>query len=115
MLAGFLLVGCNDASTKKADSGTATATTTVAAATNAPKHSGWWCTEHGIPEEECLVCLHSEEDLKKKGDWCEHNFAKSQCFACNPKMKEHFAAKYRAKYGKEPPPADENPPTKNPD
>lgn len=73
------------------------------------KHDGWWCKEHGIPEHECLVCLHTEEELKQKGDWCEkHEFAKSQCFKCDPKLKEKYAAKYRAKYGKEPPPIEED-------
>jgi copper chaperone CopZ len=69
-------------------------------------HSGWWCKEHGIPEEECSMC--SDEYAKKckdKGDWCEkHDRAASQCFICNPEYKEKFAAKYRAKYGTEPPP-----------
>lgn len=42
---------------------------------------------------------------KDKGDWCEkHDRAESQCFICHPEYKEKFAAKYRAKYGKEPPP-----------
>ena len=46
-------------------------------------------------------------EYKKKGDWCkEHDRAKSQCFICNPKLKEKYAAEYRAKYGKEPPPID---------
>ncbi len=69
-------------------------------------HSGWWCKAHGIPEEECSMC--DEEYAKKckdKGDWCEkHDRAASQCFICNPEYKEKFAAKYRAKYGTEPPP-----------
>jgi copper chaperone CopZ len=69
-------------------------------------HSQWWCKEHGIPEEECSIC--SDEYAKKckeKGDWCEkHDRAASQCFICNPEFKEKFAAKYRAKYGAEPPP-----------
>ena len=46
--------------------------------------------------------------FKAKGDWCEkHDRAKSQCFICDPKLKEKFAAKYRAKYGKEPPPTED--------
>ena len=69
-------------------------------------HSGWWCKPHGIPEEECSLC--DEEYAKKckaKGDWCEkHDRADSQCFICHPEYKEKFAAKYRAKYGTEPPP-----------
>ena len=77
------------------------------------KHSGWWCREHGIPEEECLLCLIengklSEQDLKKKGDWCDiHDCPKSQCFKCNPKLRDKYAAMYRAKFGKEPPPMED--------
>ena len=31
----------------------------------------------------------------------------SQCFLCDPKLKEKYAARYRLKYGKEPPPVTE--------
>jgi hypothetical protein len=73
------------------------------------KHEGWWCDEHGIPEEECSLCnAKVAAECKKKGDWCEkHERAKSQCFLCDPKLKERYAAKYRARYGKEPPPIEE--------
>jgi hypothetical protein len=48
------------------------------------------------------------KECKAKGDWCEkHDRAKSQCFICDPSLKEKFAAKYRAKYDKEPPPIEE--------
>jgi hypothetical protein len=105
LAAGLALFGCEDRSTKSAKTG-ATASTTTAAR----KHDHWWCREHGIPEDECLMCKLSEEELKKKGDWCEkHEYAKSQCFACNPALRERYAAQYRAKYGREPPEADENP------
>jgi hypothetical protein len=72
-------------------------------------HSGWWCEEHGIPEHLCSMCSDKvAAECKKKGDWCKkHDRAKSQCFKCNPKLKEKFAAMYRAKYGKEPPPIEE--------
>jgi hypothetical protein len=104
LVAGLGLVGCQD----KPTTGPPPATTT--ATRSAHKHAGWWCREHGIPEHECLMCLHSEEELKKKGDWCEkHEYAKSQCFGGNPKLRERYAALYRDKYGKEPPEADENP------
>ncbi|MBY0232501.1 MAG: hypothetical protein K2W96_24750 [Gemmataceae bacterium] len=75
-----------------------------------PKHEGWWCGEHGIPEKECIMCdTKRRAEAKKNGDWCEHKRVKSQCFACDPKLKEFYAAKYRAKFaGKEPPPAEEN-------
>lgn len=70
-------------------------------------HSFWWCDEHGIPEEECSMCSSKvAKACKASGDWCDkHDRAKSQCFVCDPALKEKFAAKYRAKYGKEPPPA----------
>lgn len=69
-------------------------------------HSGWWCKEHGIPEHECSMCDDAyAQKCKDKKDWCEkHDRADSQCFICHPEHKEKFAAKYRAKYGKEPPP-----------
>lgn len=68
-------------------------------------HGGWWCTEHGIPEEECSMCsAKAAEKFKAAGDWCEeHNRAESQCFICHPERKEHYAMLYRAKIGKEPP------------
>jgi hypothetical protein len=75
------------------------------------KHDSWWCDEHGIPEAECSMCSKRVADAcKANGDWCElHNRAKSQCFKCDPKLKEVFAAKYRAKYnGKEPPPIEDD-------
>ncbi|HKB04397.1 MAG TPA: hypothetical protein VKD90_19390 [Gemmataceae bacterium] len=114
LLAGVVLVGCTDKETPKAENKT-DPTKNVAGKTPGPKHDGWWCKEHGIPEEECLMCLHSAADLKKKGDWCEHDFAKSQCFVCNPGLKARYAARYKDKYGKAPPEPDENPPAKNPE
>jgi hypothetical protein len=73
------------------------------------KHDDWWCAEHGIPEDECSMCnAKVTKECKARGDWCEkHDRAKSQCFICDPKRKEFYAAKYRAKYGKEPPPIEE--------
>ena len=72
-------------------------------------HSDWWCAEHGIPEHLCSMCNEKvAAECKKKGDWCEkHDRAKSQCFKCDPALREKFAARYRAKYGKEPPPIEE--------
>lgn len=70
------------------------------------KDDGWWCAEHGMPEDECAQCNSKlAAEYKKKGDWCkEHDRPESQCFICHPELKEKFAAQYRAKYGKEPPP-----------
>lgn len=72
------------------------------------KDHGWWCAEHGIPEDDCALCNSKvAAEYKKKGDWCkEHDRPESQCFLCDPKRAEKFAAQYRAKYGKEPPPID---------
>jgi hypothetical protein len=72
-------------------------------------HSGWWCDEHGVPEEVCAQCnARLAAEFKKKGDWCkDHDRPDSQCFVCHPELKERFAAQYRAKYGKEPPPLEE--------
>lgn len=73
------------------------------------KHGGWWCDEHGVQEAECSMCnAKVAAEFKKKGDWCDkHDRAKSQCFLCDPKLKEKYAAQYRAKYGKEPPPTED--------
>ena len=76
---------------------------------SAGDHSGWWCDEHGVPEAECSVCdTKVAAKFKKKGDWCkEHDRPDSQCFIHHPELKERFAAMYRAKYGKEPPPMED--------
>ena len=68
-------------------------------------HGGWWCTEHGIPEEECSMCsTKAADDFRAKGDWCEeHNRAESQCFQCDPTRAEKFAKLYEAKFGHAPP------------
>ena len=73
------------------------------------EHDGWWCAEHGVPEEECTRCDASLiAAYKEKGDWCEeHDRPESQCFICNPKRQEKFVARYVAKYGEEPPKVDE--------
>lgn len=69
----------------------------------------WWCVEHAIPEHLCGMCVKEHADkCKAKGDWCDkHNIPGSNCFACNPDMKEKYAVMYRNKYGKEPPPMEE--------
>jgi hypothetical protein len=73
----------------------------------ATAHVGWWCQEHGVPEEECSICM-SEASAKKmfkdKGDWCKlHDRAQSQCFKCDPSLYEKvFVPKYVAKMGKMP-------------
>jgi hypothetical protein len=102
----LLAVGCGP-SDKQAGTNPDTARAGQAEAKN--DHSDWWCAEHGIPEKECSMCDEEvAKACKAKGDWCEkHNRARSQCFVCDPSLKEKYAARYRAKYGKEPPPITE--------
>lgn len=68
-------------------------------------HGGWWCVEHGIPEEECSLCsAKAADEFRAKGDWCEeHNRADSQCFLCHPENANKFAKLYEAKFGQAPP------------
>jgi hypothetical protein len=114
-------VGCGQADNKtgkaKDDKGTPTkgAVQVAEAKTGDSKeektaHSGWWCDEHGIPEAECSMCSAKvAKQFKAKNDWCDkHDRALSQCFICNPKQREFYAAKYRAKYDKEPPPIEDD-------
>jgi hypothetical protein len=111
LLAGTALLagGCNKAENDGNQAGKGNDQKATEIAANSDDHSGWWCPEHGIPEEECSMCnVTVAAELKKSGDWCEkHDRAMSQCFICQPERKEVFAAKYRAKYGEEPPPVDE--------
>lgn len=69
------------------------------------EHGGWWCAEHGVPEEECTLCsTEAAAKFKEKGDWCqEHNRAESQCFKCDPSRADKFAKLHEAKYGTQPP------------
>jgi hypothetical protein len=68
-------------------------------------HEGWWCAEHGVPEEVCAQCnIKLVADFKAKNDWCEeHNRPESQCFICHPEKAAEFASLYEAKYGEKPP------------
>lgn len=68
-------------------------------------HGEWWCVEHGVPEEVCAQCdTKLIASFKEKGDWCEdHNRPASQCFVCSPELFDKFAARYKAKYGEDPP------------
>src|SRR4051794_31932092 len=105
LLGAFVLgaVGCHKAEDKTAQ--------TADNGNDAEGH-GWWCVEHGMPEAECAQCNPKlAAKLKKEGDWCKkHNRPESQCVLCHPELKEKFAAEYRAKYGKEPPPMKEEAP-----
>jgi hypothetical protein len=109
----ILVVGCG-----KPDDQRRSAKVGATPAANKSKHDGWWCDEHGIPEKECSACMSAADQkklFKDKGDWCDkHDIAKSQCFACDPSLREKYAARYRAKYGKEPPPPEDNMPKEEP-
>jgi hypothetical protein len=74
-------------------------------------HSGWWCPEHGVPEDICSLCSDTAAaKFKKEGDWCKiHDRAQSQCFKCDPALYTKYEAMYVAKYDKkpEPPPKEE--------
>ena len=51
--------------------------------------------------------------FKEKGDWCAaHDRPNSQCFIHHPELKAKFAASYKAKYGEDPPPMEEETPKK---
>lgn len=72
---------------------------------SAHAHDAWWCNEHGVPEEECALCdPRLVATFKSQGDWCAmHERPDSQCFACHPERQTEYAARYEAKYGKQPP------------
>jgi hypothetical protein len=74
-------------------------------ATTEDRHEGWWCAEHGVPEEACALCSSKvAAELRAKGDWCQnHDRPESQCFICHPEKTAEFAALYEAKYGQQPP------------
>jgi hypothetical protein len=93
----FGLAGCSKSTSE------AVPATEVAA--EGHSHEGWWCDEHGVPEEVCALCnTKLVADFKAKGDWCEeHGRPASQCFICYPEKEAEFAALYEAKYGKQPP------------
>jgi cobalt-zinc-cadmium efflux system membrane fusion protein len=95
------LTACN----RSSDSTTTTAPSATQVADEGHTHGEWWCSEHGVPEEQCAQCNTTlVADFKAKGDWCdEHNRPDSQCFICHPEKQAEFAALYEAKYGHQPP------------
>ena len=105
IVAAALLPGCGQGEKEPKKDGSEK----PVAAKKETKHDDWWCKEHGIPEEECSMCsAKAAKACKANGDWCEkHKRGLSQCFICNPKRKEFYAARYRVKYGKEPPPIED--------
>lgn len=112
-----LIIGCGKSEDKggQAKNKDATGKGGPVAEKNDQKHGGWWCDEHGVPEAECSMCSSKvAKACKDKGDWCkEHDRAKSQCFICDPSLREKYAARYRTKYGKEPPEPTDNMPEKD--
>jgi len=111
ILSACLLAGCGDpAATKPSVAGSgknppASTGGTTTGETKAHTHDGWWCDEHGVPEEECGQCNSKlAAEFQKKGDWCkEHDRPDSQCFICHPELEAKFAARYEARFGKAPP------------
>jgi hypothetical protein len=100
--AAFMVSGCADKQpSANQDTSNSGDTTNVAV----DDHSGWWCSEHGIPEAQCSMCsAAAAKEFKENDDWCvEHNRAESQCFICDPTRAEKYAKLYEAKYGKQPP------------
>ena len=104
------MIGCGSGGDKPAEVASADGVShegesAEAEADSEDAHGGWWCAEHGVPEEDCSVCSEAAaKRYREKGDWCEeHNRAESQCFQCDPKRAEKFAKLYEAKYGKKPP------------
>lgn len=73
--------------------------------THTHSHDGWWCDEHGVPEDVCGQCSPKvAAEFQKEGDWCkDHDRPDSQCFICHPELEAKFSAKYEAKFGKKPP------------
>lgn len=109
MLIGAVAIfasGCNRAPSESNDGGTPVAETSHA--DREGSHGGWWCVEHGIPEEQCSMCsAKAAKACREKGDWCEeHNRAESQCFICDASRADKFAKLYEAKVGKKPPEMD---------
>jgi cobalt-zinc-cadmium efflux system membrane fusion protein len=98
---GIGLAGCSQAP----PSAPPAAQTAGAGHSHGHSHDGWWCDEHGVPEEVCALCNSKvAADFQAKGDWCkEHDRPDSQCFICHPEKEAEFAAQYEAKYGKQPP------------
>lgn len=96
---GFSVTGCQQSAAPPA------APETTEVSESGHTHDGWWCSEHGVPEEICAKCSPKlAADFKAKGDWCDkHGVPDSQCFECHPEAVARFAAQYEARYGEQPP------------
>jgi len=99
LLVAVTITACSKSTKSGAEAGAAKT------AAGGHTHEGWWCAEHGVPEEVCAQCDPKlVSDFKAKNDWCEkHNRPDSQCFICHPEKEAEFAAIYEAKYGEKPP------------
>jgi hypothetical protein len=99
------LSGCGQSASEPGASGTGVEETFAQDSDEQHSHDGWWCDEHGVPEEVCTRCSPKlVADFKAKGDWCEqHDRPESQCFICHPEQEAEFVALYEAKYGTKPP------------
>ncbi len=107
---GVVLSGCgNEAQDQEQTAKPADGADTQAITNTEPSHGGWWCVEHGMPEDVCTRCsTNLATDFQKKGDWCkEHDRPESQCFLCHPELEAKFAAQYEAKTGHKPPKPEE--------
>lgn len=95
-------IGCDQ---KESESGDAASNVSLTSGDDGNDHGGWWCDEHGVPEDQCSICSSKVAgEFKAMGDWCEeHNRAESQCFECDPSRAEKFAKLYEAKFGHVPP------------
>jgi hypothetical protein len=103
-----ITLGCAESADKETATGQVSAARPLTASINGEKehaHDGWWCDEHGVPEEVCGQCSSKvAADFQRRGDWCrEHDRPDSQCFVCHPELEAKFAAQYEAKLGKKPP------------
>lgn len=102
----LLLQGCTGKGTDPANKEGTEVESSVTATQSGHNYQGRdWCQEHGVPESNCALC---DSDVatafKESGDWCDkHDRPDSQCFICHPDLKDKFAAKYKAKYGEDPP------------
>jgi len=107
---GIAMSGCGDQGATPAQTDKAAGNVNGQAVGDTdPSHGGWWCVEHGVPEDVCARCsTQLAADFQKKGDWCkEHNRPESQCFICHPDLEAKFAAQYEAKTGHKPPTPEE--------
>ncbi|MGQ0633806.1 MAG: RND transporter [Planctomycetaceae bacterium] len=105
--AGALFAGCGETSGVSSGTNQPASGESLAAfpAGKEHDHSGWWCTEHGVPEDQCGRCSTKlTSQFKREGDWCQkHDRPESQCFICHPEYEGKFVALYEAKFGKKPP------------